>query len=110
MAPEQEVALRLRFHRLFLADVEEYGGWFEEQLTGLADDFAAELELALQALSERPMSYRIVWKQYRRVLVRRFRILIPFEVVDETVLVLGVVHGTRDLPSWIQRRTTDKSP
>jgi len=95
---------------LFLADVEEYGDWFEEQLTGLADEFAAELELALRSLSDRPLSYRVVWKHYRRVLMRRFRILIPFEVVEDTVLVLGVVHGTRDLPSWIQRRTTDQGP
>lgn len=97
--------MTVRFHPEFLLDVADYARWFEERLPGLGDEFAGAVDVAIDQLIERPDSFRIMWKHYRRVLIRRFKVVIPFEVAGENTFVLGVVHGSRDLPRWIQRRS-----
>ena len=97
--------MTVRYHREFLGDVADYARWFEERVPGLGDEFATAVDAAIDQLIERPESFRIMWKQYRRVLIRRFKVVVPFEIAGEDIYVLGVVHGSRDLPRWIQRRS-----
>ncbi len=103
------MALTLRYHRKFRTDVKSYAEWFEDKQAGLGDAFVQAVDVALDKVVARPLSYRAMWGDFRRVLIRRFHIIIPFEIVGDRVHVLGVVHGSRDLAAWLEQRTGDES-
>ncbi len=95
---------RVDFHDLFESDVDTYVDWFNEVAPGLGADLAAALDSAVDKLAERPHSFSLMGGSYRRVLIARFSIIIPFVVEDSTVYVVGVVHTSRDLEAWFRRR------
>ena len=98
------MTIALEFHPLFEFDVQEHGNWLEARAPGLGDEFVAEVNRALDQLAERPESHRRCFGEYRRVLIRRFHMSVPFRILKGRVRVLGVVHGARDIPSWLKRR------
>ncbi len=95
---------RIEFHSEFERDVQEYGDWIEFDAPGMGKEFAQAVDTAIQALNEMPERYRILIPPYRRVLIRRFSVLIPFRFIGDDIRVLGVVHGARDIERWINRR------
>lgn len=73
--------MRVRLHPGATADLTSAGDWYELQLPGLGADLADEVDHALAAISERPMT----WPHWpgigeaagvRRILLARF----PFAV------------------------------
>jgi toxin ParE1/3/4 len=78
--------------------------WYEERHAGLGDEFRAALAEAIGRLSRQPELFPRVHGDMRRVLVRRFPFGVYFEVADNQIVVLGVVHGHRDPKTWKSRR------
>lgn len=95
---------RLEYHPEFDADLEDIGQWLEAQQRGLGEKFIAELELGLRRMQERPELYRTLEGGYRRILLRRFKVVVPYWIDGDTVWVIGVLHGSRDMERWLKRR------
>ncbi len=91
-----EVRLRPEAER----DLEEEALWYEEQLPDLGNQFLDEISLALSAIAESPLMYPIVHRETRRALIHRFPFGIYYRVQDETIVVLAVMHGSRDPHRW----------
>ena len=53
-------------------DLIEAFDWYEEQRSGLEEEFLNCVEASLQKIRRNPNAYPKVYKQYRRSLVRRF--------------------------------------
>lgn len=96
---------RIEFHPEFERDVQDYGDWIEFESPGMGEAFAQAVGSAVQSLDEMPDRHRVLISPYRRVLIRRFSVLIPFRFIGDDIRVLGVVHGARDIERWIKRRT-----
>ncbi len=77
--------------------------WYEEQRTGLGEDFLNEL-LALEVrVVESPSAWPHVHEAVRRCLMRRFPYGLYYRVLEDRIEVLAVYHGRRG-PRTLRRR------
>ena len=61
-------------------DVRGARDWYDEQSAGLGDDFGRELETVFEHLATNPLLYRVIYKDVRRALTRRFPYAIYFVI------------------------------
>lgn len=81
----------------------EAARWYEEQLPGLGIEFLLELDTALDRVINHPDIYPPIYRDARRVLVRRFPYAAYFVVAPDTVQVIAVLHQRRN-PDLLQSR------
>lgn len=84
-------------------DLAEAHGWYEEQLLGLGSEFLNEVQAALKRIELNPEAYARLRGKLRRVLVRRFPYGVFYLVERERIVVVAVLHASRDPRLW-QRR------
>ena len=91
-------------------DLEEIRDWIDaRESPARADDVLDRIEAAFRGLSEHPDRGRypgelldIGIREYREVFFKPYRII--YRVIGETVHVLVVADGRRDLQSLLERR------
>jgi plasmid stabilization system protein ParE len=54
------------------ADLDEAFAWYERQRPGLGEDYLRCVDACLQSIRRNPKSHPVVFKHYRRALVRRY--------------------------------------
>lgn len=77
--------------------------WFEAQASGLSVRFRAELDLAVQRISQNALQFPVVLRDVRRALLHRFPHYLLFRVESDVVTVIACFHPRRDPHQW-QRR------
>ncbi|MGH8190874.1 MAG: type II toxin-antitoxin system RelE/ParE family toxin [Rhodanobacteraceae bacterium] len=85
-------------------DIEDAAAWDEQQHQGLGRAFVDNLREALQAIVDQPGVYPLVHRRTRRALAHRFPFGIHYRVEAEKIVVIAVMHGSRDPRRW-QTRT-----
>ena len=85
------------------ADIEEAVAWFGRISPTLPVRFGIELENIYSSILEHPEMYPVVYKNFRRALLRRFPYSIFYVVDPPVVLIVGVVHQARDDDTWKRR-------
>ena len=85
------------------ADVRAAFEWYERQREGLGDEFLAALARAEHMVQANPLSYRVIRRDARRVMLRRFPYQLIYRVVADVVVVVACFHGRRS-PRRLQRR------
>jgi len=84
-------------------EVQEAFDYDEEKSKGLGFKFMRSLDAALQSVKRNPLSYQTIYKESRRVLLRKFPYVL-FYVVEETrVAVIAVFHQRRSDIDWVRR-------
>lgn len=84
-------------------DLEDAATWYEEQGVGLGHDFLEEFRHCLQRVAERPGPYPSLHRNTRRALLRRFPFGVFYRVETGSIVVVAVLHGSRDPQHWKQR-------
>jgi plasmid stabilization system protein ParE len=79
--------------------------WYESEQTGLGREFLEELRNAYDRIAEEPFRYQALQSGIRRALIRRFPYAVYFAVETEAVVVLAVLHASRNPAEWQRRRT-----
>jgi plasmid stabilization system protein ParE len=97
------VKVEIRLRPEVEADLADAAAWYEDRWRGLGLRFLDEVELALAAISEMPLMFAVVHRETRRTLVRRFPFGIYYQVDDEGVVVIAVMHASRDPSNWKTR-------
>jgi len=77
--------------------------WYESQLAGLGAEFFLVVEASLAAAQRNPKQYQVIYRRIRRALTRRFPFGIFFLIRRRTVIVLAVLHASRDPRVWQER-------
>ena len=72
---------------------------------GLA--FYAEVASAIQGIVENPFLYRVIDEDVRRCLTKRFPYAILYSIEDHYILILAVMHCSRE-PSYWKHRLGEK--
>ena len=98
------MTLRVVFRRAAQAEFLEAISWYEQQRSGLGEEFAREIEAAIDRAAESPALYPLVLADVRRTVARRFPYSIFFRRREESLVILAVFHGRRDPQIW-KRRT-----
>ncbi len=97
------MTLRVVFRRAAKSEFEDAAAWYEERRRGLGEEFAAEIEEAIQRASEHPARYPLVFGDVRRAVSRRFPFAAYFRLRGDKLVVLAVFHGRRDPAIWRRR-------
>ena len=84
-------------------DIAEAVTGFRDISLALSERFGAELERVYSNIGEYPQLYPIVYKNFRRALLRRFPYSVFYIVEAAFILVVGVVHQSRDESTWKRR-------
>ncbi len=85
------------------ADLEDAARWYEGHRRGLGRDFLDEVVQALNLVEENPQLFPRVHGEIHRTLIRRFPFGIFYLAGNEEVVVLAVMHASRDPVNWKER-------
>lgn len=78
--------------------------WYDEQQSGLGDDFLNECEAVIASLATNALLYSVRFEDVRCVRLRRFHSYGVYYVVrGDEVRLLAIHHGARD-PRWLRER------
>ncbi|MCL4791571.1 MAG: type II toxin-antitoxin system RelE/ParE family toxin [Gammaproteobacteria bacterium] len=77
------------------AEAGQAAAWYEAQQPGLGIEFLLELDAAIERAVETPLIYAPVFRETRRVLLRRFPSAVYFVCTTSSLDVLAVLHQHR---------------
>lgn len=78
--------------------------WYEQQKTGLGEEFLESLDKAHQSIIQNPSTYRTRYKKMvRAFLVDRFPYLVFYVLDKKDVNVISVFNTSRDPGIWKKR-------
>ena len=84
-------------------DLADAAAWYEEQRQGLGHEFLDEVLAMLSSIAETPLMLPHVHRNTRRAIIHRFPFGVYFRVEDATIVVVAVMHGSRNPRRWKNR-------
>ncbi|MGH7305594.1 MAG: type II toxin-antitoxin system RelE/ParE family toxin [Candidatus Rokuibacteriota bacterium] len=78
--------------------------WYETERAGLGLEFLDQLSTAYDRIAEDPFKYQNLESGIRRALLRRFPYAVYFAVESDVIVILAVLHVSRDPVEWQRRR------
>jgi toxin ParE1/3/4 len=94
----------LHKHPLVEGDLAEAAFWYHEREAEVAVRLVDETRLAMFAAAKHPFHFLVCFGTVRRVRVRHFPHSVFFEVRGQTVFVLAVLHGAREVEKLVLER------
>jgi plasmid stabilization system protein ParE len=85
------------------ADINEAMTWLGGISPNLLARFEAELERVYASILDYPQMNPVVYKAFRRALLRRFPYSIFYVLDVSVVLIVAVIHQSRDEETWKRR-------
>lgn len=85
-------------------DIEAAFEWYEKEQPGLGGEFLDELRTTYHRIVDGPFKYQHLRSGIRRALLRRFPYAVYFAVEGTVIVVLAVLHASRDPAEWQRRR------
>ena len=67
--------------------------WYEQKRAGLGDEFLDDVAWAMRVLERNPELARFYYRNFQRVLLRRFPYKVFYQVSGERVVVFRVLHA-----------------
>ncbi|MCA9422996.1 MAG: type II toxin-antitoxin system RelE/ParE family toxin [Nitrospira sp.] len=97
------MTLEVRLRQEVEEDLADAAAWYEEQRQGLGHEFLDEILTMLWRIADTPLVYPSVHRNTRRAIIHRFPFGIYYRVEDTTIVVVAVMHGSRDPRRWKNR-------
>jgi toxin ParE1/3/4 len=85
------------------SDITEAYQWYENKAKGLGLEFIRSIDARLHLIRRNPLAFVPIYKDVRRVLLRRFPYGLYYLVEDEWIAVLACFHAKRD-PALLRSR------
>lgn len=84
-------------------DLADAAVWYEGRRQGLGHEFLDEVMKTLLSVAETPLIYPNVHRRIRRAVINRFPFGIYYQIENVTVVVVAVMHGSRNPRRWKSR-------
>ena len=84
-------------------DLDEAYAYLEGQKTGLGFQLLADITEILELLENNPLLFQKIYHENRRAIVRRFGYNIIYQIIEEEVFIIAIIHGSRNPKSWQKR-------
>ena len=85
-------------------DIEATFRWYENEWSALGLEFLHELRATYDRIVDGPLKYQELRSGIRRALLRRFPYAVYFAVERDVIVILAVLHASRDPAEWQRRR------
>ncbi|PYS69967.1 MAG: plasmid stabilization protein [Acidobacteria bacterium] len=95
--------MKYEFHREALEEFRQAARWYAERDTPVANKFIESVEDAIRRITEGPTRWRIVDEDIRRCLTHVFPYAILFTIEPEYLLIVAVMHCSREPGNWRSR-------
>ncbi|BDA76439.1 plasmid stabilization system (plasmid) [Calothrix sp. PCC 7716] len=92
------------FHPEALAEYAEGVKYYTEQRVEVAQAFVDAIEDAIYRIREAPTRYAVIDEDVRRCMARRFPYGILYTIEQDYILILAVMHCSREPGYWKSRR------
>ena len=96
--------MRYVFHPEALAEYAEAVQYYAEQRFELAQAFIDAIEDAVYRIKESPTRYVVINEDVRRCMTRRFPYGILYTIEQDYILILAVMHYSREPGYWKSRK------
>ena len=97
------MSLEVRVRSRARTDIYEAANWYESQRKGLGGDFLDEIASTFARIFESPTLYPEIHRGIRRVVLRRFPFGVFYQLRTDVVVVIAVMHASRDPRRWRER-------
>lgn len=84
-------------------ETQEAFHYYEGKSNGLGFEFLRSLDASLQSVKRNPFAYQPIYKQTRRVLLRKFPYAIFYVVDENRIIVIACFNQKRDPIDWLRR-------
>ena len=98
-----ETDKRIIYHPLFDCDVREAAGWYDRRSPGLGNAFVAAIRDTVDAVIADPERFASLEARVRYRRANRFPYVVLFDVIGDTLYMLGVLHTARSIEKWRER-------
>lgn len=95
----------IRYHPLFDCDIREAAAWYDQHSEGLGDRFVESVRESVNKVIENPERFSVSPAGLRYVQTRHFPYVILFDVIDDDLVLLTVIHTARSPEKWRERST-----
>ncbi|HYW80760.1 MAG TPA: type II toxin-antitoxin system RelE/ParE family toxin [Thermoguttaceae bacterium] len=99
------MARRIRYHPLFECDVREAAGWYDQRSAGLGNAFVDVVRQCTAAVIADPQRFAKSPAGCRYIRLPRFPYVLLFDLVEEELLMFGVLHTARSMEKWRERQS-----
>ncbi|MBD2773750.1 type II toxin-antitoxin system RelE/ParE family toxin [Iningainema tapete] len=96
--------MKFVFHPEALTEYAEAVQYYTMQRAELAQTFINAVEDAVYRIRESPTRWRIIEEDVRRCLTRKFPYGILYTIEQDYILILAVMHCSREPGYWKSRR------
>jgi plasmid stabilization system protein ParE len=91
------------FRRIAGRELEDAAEYYENHKEGLGIEFLDSVKEVLQRISENPRIYAVEHNDIRAATMHRFPYVVFYRIEEMRVIILGVIHGSRDPSLWKSR-------
>lgn len=84
-------------------DIAEAIEWYDQQQSGLGDEFLARVEAVFARIAERPNGFPSTHAIFKRALIGRFPYTVYFRIEGGSIVVFAVYHQRRNPVVLAQR-------
>lgn len=95
--------MRIRLLEVAQAELDEAIIYYDQQRTGLGEEFLAEVVGAMDRMARFPVAWHLLSKRTRRCLLRRFPYGIIYQNNPDHILIVAVGHLSRSPEYWMDR-------
>ncbi|CAN5911936.1 hypothetical protein BH11BAC7_BH11BAC7_03070 [soil metagenome] len=90
------MTFRLQFSPKSKPEIQDAYNWYEDQQSGLGEDFLAVLDERLDVLLKHPFSFPQKRGEFRECYLGKFPFLVIYKVLNKEVYVHAVFHTSRN--------------
>lgn len=83
-------------HPFAKADIEREARWYDNQKSGLGDEFADEVNRVVRVIGENPLRYSVRFGDWRRANLRRFPHAVFYQIFGDEIVIFAVLHAKQD--------------
>lgn len=76
---------------------------YEEISEGLGFEFMRSLDAAVQSVKRNPLAYQNIYKDVRRVLLRKFPYALFYIEEENRIVIIACFHQKRSEIDWLRR-------
>ncbi len=78
--------------------------YYNDQCQGLGYEFAAEISRTMERIVSFPQAWTKISPRARRCLTNKFPFGVLYQIRDDTILVIAIMHMKRDPIHWENRQ------
>jgi len=95
--------MHIRFTPEADAELAEARQWYSHQRQDLDLEFMQCIDDTLLRIVDNPYLFPLVYRNFRRAVVRRFPFAVFYEVMGDEIEVFAIFHSRRDPDEWKSR-------